>query len=59
MGKNVRRDVPKKKGTRASNQCPNAETEAAMLEARRGGLASFKSIKALMADLRKGEKHKS
>jgi hypothetical protein len=59
MNKNARRDVPKKKGVRASRQCPNAETVAAMLEARRGGLASFKSIEALMTDLRKGEKHKS
>jgi DNA-damage-inducible protein J len=30
---------------------PNAETIKAMREARRGRLASFKSIKALMADL--------
>lgn len=30
---------------------PNAETIKAMREARRGGLASFKSVKALMADL--------
>ena len=30
---------------------PNAETIAAMKEARRGGLASFKSVDALMADL--------
>jgi hypothetical protein len=59
MNKNARRDVSKKKGTRAANQCPNAETVAAMLEARRGGLTSFKSVKALMADLRNGEKHKS
>lgn len=30
---------------------PNAETIAAMKEARRGGLASFNSVDALMADL--------
>jgi DNA-damage-inducible protein J len=30
---------------------PNAETVAAMLEARRGNLASFASVEALMADL--------
>lgn len=30
---------------------PNAETVAAMKEARRGKLASFKSVDALMADL--------
>jgi DNA-damage-inducible protein J len=30
---------------------PNAETIAAMKEARRGGLPSFKSVDALMADL--------
>jgi DNA-damage-inducible protein J len=30
---------------------PNAETVAAMLEARRGGLASFDSIRALFNDL--------
>ena len=30
---------------------PNAETVAAMLEARRGGLASFNSEEDLMADL--------
>ena len=30
---------------------PNAQTSAAMKEARRGGLASFTSVKALMADL--------
>ena len=30
---------------------PNAETVAAMKEARRGKLATFKSIDALMADL--------
>lgn len=30
---------------------PNAETIAAMEEARRGGLESFNSVEALMADL--------
>jgi len=30
---------------------PNAETVAAMKEARRGGLASFNSVDALVADL--------
>lgn len=30
---------------------PNAETIAAMKEARRGGLASFESVDALMQDL--------
>ena len=30
---------------------PNAETIAAMKESRRGGLASFDSVDALMADL--------
>jgi len=30
---------------------PNAETIEAMREARRGGLASFESVEALMADL--------
>lgn len=30
---------------------PNAETIEAMREARRGGLASFASVEALMADL--------
>lgn len=30
---------------------PNAETVAAMKEARRGGLASFDSVEALMGDL--------
>lgn len=30
---------------------PNAETIAAMREARRGGLASFKSVEDLMTDL--------
>lgn len=30
---------------------PNMETVAAMLEARRGNLASFASVEALMADL--------
>ena len=30
---------------------PNATTIAAMKEARRGGLASFSSVKDLMADL--------
>ena len=33
---------------------PNAETIAAMKEARRGGLASFDSVEALMADLNAG-----
>jgi hypothetical protein len=32
-------------------QYRNAETVAAMLEARRGNLASFASVEALMADL--------
>lgn len=30
---------------------PNLKTIKAMREARRGGLASFKSVKALLADL--------
>jgi len=33
---------------------PNEETIAAMREARRGNLASFDSIEALMADLNEG-----
>ena len=33
---------------------PNAETIAAMKEARRGGLASLDSVEALMADLNAG-----
>jgi DNA-damage-inducible protein J len=37
---------------------PNAETIKAMKEARRGRLASFKSIKALTADLQKKGKQK-
>jgi len=34
---------------------PNAETIAAMKEARRGGLPRFDSIEALMADLNAGD----
>lgn len=34
---------------------PNEETIAAMKEARRGGLPSFKSVDALMADLNADE----
>ena len=34
---------------------PNAETIAAMREARRGGLPRFKSVNALLADLNEGD----
>jgi len=34
---------------------PNAETIAAMKEARRGGLPRFTSVEALMADLNAGD----
>lgn len=34
---------------------PNAETIEAMEEARRGGLTSFASVEALMADLREDD----
>lgn len=43
--------VAKEKAMPFKPLIPSAETIAAMREARRGGLVSFKSVKNLMADL--------
>ena len=46
--------IARKKALPFEPLVPNAETIAAMKEARRGGLASFDSVEALMADLNAG-----